>query len=131
MTVDMTAGGYFQYPVRIQPVAIPTHRAGEVTRRMAYAVQGKGRPLMQHTGQGRRTQSRRRFGEARTRKRRRRPAVVALQGVVARRQWRGRRVARAVVQIGADDVRVGTDGRSRCMEGKTAEPRGGRIPLLP
>lgn len=63
-------------------------------------------------------------------KRRRRPAVVALQGVVARRQRRGRRVARAVVQIGADDVCVGTDGRSRCMEDKTAEPRGCRIPLL-
>jgi hypothetical protein len=24
MIVDMTAGGYFQYPIRIQPVAIPT-----------------------------------------------------------------------------------------------------------
>jgi hypothetical protein len=57
MIVDTTAGGYFQYPVRIQPVAIPTHRAGEVRRRMAYAVQRKGRPLMQHAGQGRRTQA--------------------------------------------------------------------------
>jgi hypothetical protein len=24
MTVDMTVGGYFQYPIRIRPVAIPT-----------------------------------------------------------------------------------------------------------
>jgi hypothetical protein len=23
MTVDMSAGGYFQYPIRIRPVAIP------------------------------------------------------------------------------------------------------------
>jgi hypothetical protein len=26
MTVDMTAGGYFQYPIRIRPVAIPMVR---------------------------------------------------------------------------------------------------------
>jgi hypothetical protein len=25
MTMDIAAGGYFQYPIRIRPVAIPSH----------------------------------------------------------------------------------------------------------
>jgi hypothetical protein len=27
MTMDMTTGGYFQYPIRIRPIAIPTGHA--------------------------------------------------------------------------------------------------------
>jgi hypothetical protein len=32
MTVDMTASGYFQYPIRIRPVAIPSGREHMGTR---------------------------------------------------------------------------------------------------
>jgi hypothetical protein len=55
-----------------------THRAGEVTRRMAYADRGDGGARscsMRGRGGGRR-----RSRKARTRKRNRQPATVALQG---------------------------------------------------
>ena len=39
MTVDMTAGGYFQYPIRISPVAIPTRaHAACVVRYKEYEI---------------------------------------------------------------------------------------------
>jgi hypothetical protein len=40
MAVDMTAGGYFQYPIRIRPVAIPYRLA--VPSTTARTVRGSG-----------------------------------------------------------------------------------------